>query len=284
MITPDSARESMRRLTARPHHLGSPYDRDNAEWLYGKFKSWGLDASIDTFQVLFPTPRERLVELVAPTKFVATLKEPALKNDPTSSQSAEQLPTYNAYSRDGDVTAPLVYVNYGMPADYHRLERMGVSVHGAIVLARYGAGWRGLKPKLAAEHGAVGCLIYSDPLDDGYGAGDTYPKGPYRPKEGVQRGSVKDQPIAAGDPLTPFVGAKPGVHRLPMDSAGASPRSRCCRFRRETHSRFSPPLADQWRRRSGVADCPSPTTWAVTARQRSISSSSSTGSWYRSTT
>jgi N-acetylated-alpha-linked acidic dipeptidase len=219
MITPDSARESMRRLTARPHHLGSPYDRDNAEWLYGKFKSWGLDASIDTFQVLFPTPRERLVELVAPTKFVATLKEPALKNDPTTSQSAEQLPTYNAYSRDGDVTAPLVYVNYGMPADYERLERMGVSVQGAIVLARYGAGWRGLKPKLAAEHGAVGCLIYSDPQDDGYGAGDTYPKGPYRPKEGVQRGSVKDQPIAAGDPLTPFVGAKPGVHRLPMDSA-----------------------------------------------------------------
>jgi N-acetylated-alpha-linked acidic dipeptidase len=142
MITPDSARESMRRLTARPHHLGSAYYRDNAEWLYGKFKSWGLDASIDTFQVLFPTPRERLVELVAPTKFVATLKEPALRNDPTSSQAAEQLPTYNAYSRDGDVTAPLVYVNYGMPADYERLERMGVSVQGAIVLARYGAGWR----------------------------------------------------------------------------------------------------------------------------------------------
>jgi N-acetylated-alpha-linked acidic dipeptidase len=143
MITPDSARESMRRLTARPHHLGSPYDRDNAEWLYGKFKSWGLDASIDTFQVLFPTPLERLVELVAPTKFVATLKEPALKNDPTSSQSAEQLPTFNAYSRDGDVTAPLVYVNYGMPADYERLERMGISVQGAIVVVRYGAGLAG---------------------------------------------------------------------------------------------------------------------------------------------
>jgi N-acetylated-alpha-linked acidic dipeptidase len=219
MISPDSAREAMRRLSARPHHLGSPYDRDNAEWLYQKFRAWGLEASIDTFQVLFPTPRERLLELVAPTRFVATLKEPALHNDPTSSQAAEQLPTYNAYSRDGDVTAPLIYVNYGMPADYEQLERIGVSVQGAIVLARYGAGWRGLKPKLAAEHGAVGCLIYSDPQDDGYGAGDTYPQGAFRPKEGVQRGSVKDQPIASGDPLTPFVGAKPGVHRLPLDSA-----------------------------------------------------------------
>ena len=156
---------------------------------------------------------------MAPTRFVAALKEPALRSDPTSSQAAEQLPTYNAYSRDGDVTAPLIYVNYGMPADYEQLERIGVSVQGAIVLARYGEGWRGLKPKLAAEHGAVGCLIYSDPQDDGYGAGDTYPQGAFRPKDGVQRGSVKDQPIASGDPLTPFVGAKPGVHRLPMDSA-----------------------------------------------------------------
>ncbi len=219
MISPDSAREAMRRLSARPHHLGSPYDRDNAEWLYQKFRAWGLEASIDTFRVLFPTPRERLVELVAPTRFVATLKEPALRGDPTTSQVAEQLPTYNAYSRDGDVTAPLIYVNYGMPADYEQLERMGVSVQGAIVLARYGAGWRGLKPKVAAQHGAVGCLIYSDPQDDGYGEGDTYPQGAFRPREGVQRGSVKDQPIASGDPLTPFVGAKPGVHRLPMDSA-----------------------------------------------------------------
>ena len=219
LISTDTLRESLRRLSARPHHLGSPYDRDNAEWILGKFKAWGLEASIDTFLVLFPTPKERVVELVAPTRFVAKLKEPALKNDPTSGQLSEQLPTYNAYSRDGDVTAPLVYVNYGMPDDYILLQRLGISVEGAIVIARYGAGWRGLKPKLAGEHGALGCIIYSDPADDGYGAGDTYPTGGYRPNEGVQRGSVKDQPIGSGDPLTPGIGAKPGAKRLPIDSA-----------------------------------------------------------------
>ena len=219
LISPDSMREAMRRLTARPHHLGSAYDRDNAEWLLAKFRAWGFEASIDTFQVLFPTPKERVVELVAPRKFVAKLQEPAVASDPTTTQRTEQLPSFNAYSRDGDVTAPLIYVNYGMPADYKRLERLGISVKGAIVIARYGAGWRGLKPKLAAEHGAVGCLIYSDPTDDGYGAGDTYPKGGYRPREGVQRGSVKDNPIESGDPLTPFIGAKAGAKRLPIDSA-----------------------------------------------------------------
>jgi N-acetylated-alpha-linked acidic dipeptidase len=218
-ISTDSMREAMRRLTARPHHLGSPYDRDNAEWLLAKFRAWGYEASIDTFQVLFPTPKERVVELLAPRKFAARLQEPVVPSDPTTNQRAEQLPSFNAYSRDGDVTAPLVYVNYGMPADYKQLERLGISVKGAIVIARYGAGWRGLKPKLAAEHGAVGCLIYSDPTDDGYGVGDTYPQGGYRPREGVQRGSVKDNPIESGDPLTPFVGAKPGAKRLPIDSA-----------------------------------------------------------------
>ena len=165
---PQNLRDYMQRLSARPHHVGSPYDKDNAEWMLAKFKEWGLDASIETFDVLFPTPKERVVELVEPTKFTAKLQEPALAVDPTSDQQAEQLPTYNAYSADGDVTAPLVYVNYGIPEDYEKLERMGVSVKGAIVIARYGNSWRGIKPKVAAEHGAVGCLIYSDPRDDGY--------------------------------------------------------------------------------------------------------------------
>ncbi|MBV8866305.1 MAG: folate hydrolase, partial [Acidobacteriaceae bacterium] len=164
----DNLRETMRRMSARPHHVGSPYDKDNAEWLLEKFRSWGLDATIEQFDALFPTPQERLVELVAPTQFRAKLQEPALSVDPTSDQQKEQLPTYNAYSRDGDVTAPLVYVNYGIPADYEQLERLGVSVKGAIVIVRYGQSWRGIKPKLAAEHGAVGCLIYSDPSGDGY--------------------------------------------------------------------------------------------------------------------
>ncbi|GGH08708.1 M28 family metallopeptidase [Silvibacterium dinghuense] len=214
---PDNIRENMRRLSARPHHVGSPYDKDNAEWLLAQLKSYGLDAKIETFSALFPTPKFRSLELLGPQTFKATLEEPTLKEDPTSGQKSEQLPTYNAYSTDGDVTAPLVYVNYGRPEDYEELERMGVSVKGAIVLARYGASWRGIKPKVAAEHGAVGCLIYSDPKDDGYFNGDTYPEGPSRPDEGVQRGSVMDMPVYPGDPQTPGVGAVEGAKLIPLD-------------------------------------------------------------------
>ena len=217
--SPDSLREYMRRLSARPHHVGSPYDKDNAEWILAKFKSFGLDARIETFDVLFPTPKERVVELVAPTKFVAKLQEPPVPGDPTSNQQAEQLPTYNAYSIDGDVTAPLVYVNYGVPADYERLERMGVSVKGAIVIARYFGSWRGIKPKVAAEHGALGCIIYSDPREDGYAHGEVYPQGPWRPRDGVQRGSVMDMPVYPGDPLTPGIGATKDAKRLAVSEA-----------------------------------------------------------------
>jgi len=217
--SPDTIRANMRRLSARPHHVGSPYDHDNAEWLLARFKSFGWDAHIEQFDVLFPTPRERLVELVAPTHFTAKLEEPTVAGDPTSSQHAEQLPTYNAYSADGDVTGPLVYVNYGIPADYDELARHGISVKGAIVIARYGGSWRGIKPKVAAEHGAVGCLIYSDPRDDGYAQGDVFPKGPFRPRDGVQRGSVADMPLYSGDPLTPGVGAVPGAKRLTLAQA-----------------------------------------------------------------
>jgi N-acetylated-alpha-linked acidic dipeptidase len=216
---PDNLREYMKRLSARPHHVGSTYGRENAEWILSKFKEWGLEAEIETFDVLFPTPKTRLVELVAPTSFKARLDEPVLALDPTSDQKSEQLPTYNAYSRDGDVTAPLVYVNYGLPADYERLERFGVSVQGAIVIARYGMSWRGIKPKVAAEHGAVGCLIYSDPRDDGYFAGEVFPEGPMRPKDGVQRGSVMDAPLYPGDPLTPGVGATKDAKRLTVTEA-----------------------------------------------------------------
>lgn len=213
---PDTARlrENLRRLSARPHHVGSPYDKDNAEWLLAQLKSYGLDAKIEQFEALFPTPKTRVVELLGEKKFVAKLDEPVLAVDPTSNQKSEQLPTYNAYSRDGDVTAPLVYVNYGAPDDYKQLEAMGVSVKGAIVIARYGKTWRGIKPKLAAEHGAIGCLIYSDPRDDGYARGDSYPEGGMRPAEGVQRGSVMDMPVYPGDPQTPGIGATPGMKQL----------------------------------------------------------------------
>jgi N-acetylated-alpha-linked acidic dipeptidase len=213
----DHIRENMRRLSARPHHVGSPYDKDNAEWLLAQLKSYGLNAQIEEFSALFPTPKSRKLELLGPTPFTATLQEPAISVDPTSSQTSEQLPTYNAYSRDGDVTAPLVYVNYGRPEDYDELDRMGVSVKGAIVIARYGMSWRGIKPKVAAEHGAVGCIIYSDPRDDGFYRGDPYPEGPMRPAEGAQRGSVMDMPVYPGDPQTPGVGAVPGVKLIPLD-------------------------------------------------------------------
>ena len=169
----------MRRLSARPHHVGSPYDKDNAEWILARFKEWGLDAHIETFDVLFPTPKVRLLEMVEPTKFTAKLEEPALAVDPTSNQKSEQLPTYNAYSIDGDVTAPLVFVNYGLPEDYEKLDRLGISVKGAIVIAKYYHSWRGVKPKVAAEHGAIGCLIYSEPKDDGYARDNRFPARPH---------------------------------------------------------------------------------------------------------
>jgi N-acetylated-alpha-linked acidic dipeptidase len=215
--SPANLREYMQRMTAHPHHVGSAFDKDNAEWILSKFKEFGLDAKIESYDVLFPTPKTRVLEMVEPTRFTAALQEPTVAGDPTSGQHDEQLPSYNAYSIDGDVTGPLVYVNYGTPADYEQLDRLGISVKGAIVIARYGESWRGIKPKVAGEHGAIGCLIYSDPRDDGYGAGDTFPNGPFRPKDGVQRGSVMDMPVYPGDPLTPGVGATKDAKRLPLN-------------------------------------------------------------------
>jgi N-acetylated-alpha-linked acidic dipeptidase len=218
--SPDNLREYMQHLSARPHNVGTVYDKENAEWIAAKFRDFGLDTHIEQFDVLYPTPKERVVELVeGGPKFSAKLQEPALPDDLTSSQQAEQLPTYHAYSKDGDVTAPLVYVNFGIPEDYEQLDRMGVSVKGKIVIARYFHSWRGIKPKVAAEHGAVGCLIYSDPHEDGFVQGETFPKGPWRPKDGVQRGSVADMPFYPGDPLTPGVGATKDAKRLKIEDA-----------------------------------------------------------------
>src|SRR5262252_9070785 len=208
-------RASAERLSARPHHVGSPYDRENAEWILARFKEWGWDAQIETFNVLFPTPKERVLEMLEPTRFTAKLQEPVISVDPTSNQTAEQLPSYNAYSTDGDVTGPLVFVNYGVPKDYEELDRLGISVKGAIVIAKYGNSWRGIKPKVAAEHGAIGCLIYSDPNEDGFKQGETFPEGPMRPPAGVQRGSVMDFASSSpGDPPTPGIGATRDAKRL----------------------------------------------------------------------
>ncbi len=209
----------IRIMSSHPHHVGSPGDKAVADYIYNKFKSWGYDVQIETFYVLFPTPKERLLEMTGPTTFKASLAEPPLKEDGTSGQTREQLPTYNCFSADGDVTGELVFVNYGIPEDYDRLERMGISVKGKIVIAKYGHSWRGIKPKVAQEHGAIGCLIYSDPRDDGYYEGDVYPKGPFKNEYGVQRGSVLDMPIYPGDPLTPGIGATKDAKRLDRKDA-----------------------------------------------------------------
>ena len=212
---PDSARlkEYMMAMAGDPHVAGQPSSRSVAEYALGKFKSWGLNAQIETFEALMPWPIERMVEMTAPTPYTLALKEPVIAADPDSGD-ADQTPVFNAYSGDGDVRGQAVYVNYGMPSDYEQLEKLGVSVRGRIVLARYGGGWRGIKPKVAYEHGAVGCLIYSDPRDDGYFQGDVYPDGAFRPEPGVQRGSVMDMPVYPGDPLTPGWGSEPGGRKI----------------------------------------------------------------------
>lgn len=217
-IKADELRDWLKRMSAGANHVGAPHNKENAEFTRDQFRQWGWDAQIEQFDVLYPTLKRHALELVAPTRFVASLKEPPVQGDETSART-DGLPPYHAYGADGDVTADLVYVNYGMPDDYKELARRGVDVKGKIVIARYGQGWRGLKPKLAYEHGAVGCLIYSDPFDDGYSEGDVYPKGGTRPVGSVQRGSVADIPIYPGDPLTPGVGATKNAKRLPLAQA-----------------------------------------------------------------
>ncbi|MDI9364318.1 MAG: transferrin receptor-like dimerization domain-containing protein [Flavobacterium sp.] len=209
---------TIKELSAKPHHVGSPGGKEVVDLIYNKYKSWGWNVTIETYQVLFPTPKTRVLEMVSPTGYKALLKEPALKEDATSGQDG-QLPTYNCWSADGDVTAELVFVNYGLPSDYETLEKLGISVKGKIAIAKYGRSWRGIKPKVAQEHGAVGCIIYSDPKDDGYTAGDVYPKGAFKNEYGVQRGSIMDMVIYPGDPLTPNIGATATAKRLDRSEA-----------------------------------------------------------------
>jgi N-acetylated-alpha-linked acidic dipeptidase len=218
MISPAEQQQWLQTMSSEPNHVGSPHDKANAEMTLALFKQWGWDAHIEQFDVLYPTPITTTLELVTPERVTLGGQEPPVPEDPTSNNPG-MLPPYVAYQGDGDVTAPVVYVNYGMPDDYVALERRGISVKGKIALARYGAGWRGLKPKLAQEHGAVGTLIYSDPADDGYTQGDPYPAGGARPPHGVQRGSVEDMTLYPGDPLTPGVGATANARRLTRETS-----------------------------------------------------------------
>ena len=209
----------LRRLSARPHHVGSAYGRENAEFIAGLFESWGYDVEIAEYRVLLPTPLVREVELISPGSYSAMLEEDSLAEDPSTSVRDELLPPYNAFSTDGEVEGELVFVNYGIPEDYEMLERHGIDVTGKIAVAKYGKSWRGIKPKLAGEKGAIGTIIYSDPADDGYGAGDVYPNGPFKHESGVQRGSVMDMPTYPGDVLTPGAGATERARRLRREDA-----------------------------------------------------------------
>ena len=217
-LSSENIGKTIKELSLKPHYLGSPASKEVAENLLAKFKSYGWDAELAVYNVLFPTPKVRLLEMTAPTKFKALLKEPAYKEDATSGHP-DQLPTYNAWSADGDVSAELVFVNFGLPEDYETLNKLGIDVKGKIVIARYGRSWRGIKPKVAQEHGAIGCIIYSDPMEDGYFQGDVYPKGSFKNEYGVQRGSIMDMVIYPGDPLTPFIGATENAKRLKKEDA-----------------------------------------------------------------
>ncbi len=215
---PDRMRDYLRQMSEEPHHAGSPGSMAVAESAVSQLRQWGLDARIEAFEALLPYPTFRSLDLIAPVKYKAKLKEPVLKDDKDSAD-ADQLATYNAYSASGDVTAQLVYVNYGVPEDYEYLRQLGITVKGKMVIARYGKAWRGTKAKVAQEHGAVACLIYSDPRDDGYFKGDVYPNGAFRPPQGVQRGSVLDMPLYPGDPLSPGWASERGAKRLSREEA-----------------------------------------------------------------
>mgnify|MGYP001382985325 CR=1 FL=1 len=219
-IDRDNLQKWMERITAKPFFVGSPHNKENAEFVKKLFQEWGYTAEIVEYQVLFPKPRIRKVEMIAPERYQALLEEPVIAEDSSSGVDG-RLPSYNAYSADGDVTAELVYVNYGIPDDYKELERRGIDVRGKIVIARYGGSWRGIKPKLAYEKGALATILYSDPRDDGYFQGDTYPVGSFRMKWGVQRGSVTDLPLYTGDPLTPFIGATKDAERYSIEESPA---------------------------------------------------------------
>jgi len=218
-LNPADLRDWLKQMSSQPNQVGSPHDKANAEFMLAKFREWGWDAHIETFNVLYPSPKKEGLELLGPHPYTATLSEPPIAGDSTSNIREGALPPYNVFGGDGDVTAELVYANYGMPDDYKDLARRGIDVRGKIVITRYGGGWRGLKPKLAQQHGAVGCLIYSDPKDDGYAQGDVYPQGGWRPAQGVQRGSVADMQQYPGDPLTPGIGSTPGAKRLAIKDA-----------------------------------------------------------------
>ncbi len=214
-----NAREELRRLTSEAHLAGSPEDYATAIYVRDQMRSFGLAADMREYQVLLPYPRSpSIVELIAPRHERLQVREDVVPEDPSSS-SKKIVPLFNGYGASGDITAPLVYVNYGLPNDYEDLRKAGVEVKGKIAIARYGNSFRGVKAKVAEDNGAIGLIIYSDPADDGFTQGEVYPKGPWRPESSAQRGSVQFLFIYPGDPLTPGLPAIPGTPRLKKEQA-----------------------------------------------------------------
>ena len=218
-LNPENLDTWMKHMSSKPHHVGSPWSKQNAEYAANKFKEWGFESRVETFEVLVPFPKIRKLSVVAPEKLELKLFEPAVEGDRSSEMTKDVLPGYNAFSADGNVTGELVFVNYGLNEDYKELKRLGIDVKGKIVIAKYGRSFRGIKPKIAHEQGAIGCIMYSDPKDDGYVVGDVYPVGPYRNEFGIQRGSVLDMPARPGDALTPGYAATKDAERLSINEA-----------------------------------------------------------------
>ncbi len=218
-LNPQNLDMWMKHMSSNPHHVGSPWSKQNAEYAANKFKEWGFESRVETFEVLVPFPKVRKLSMIAPNKVDLKLFEPAVEGDQSSEMTKDVLPGYNAFSADGNVTGELVFVNYGLNEDYEELKRMGIDIKGKIVIAKYGRSFRGIKPKIAYENGAIGCIMYSDPKDDGYVVGDVYPEGPYRNEYGIQRGSVLDMPARPGDALTPGYAATNDAERISIDDA-----------------------------------------------------------------
>lgn len=214
--SPSKARDAHAFLTAEPHVAGSPRDRVLAEWVRDRWREYGLEqVEIVEHQVLLPYPVDVQVEMIAPSRWRATMKE-----DERTGLA------HHAYSASGDITAPVVYAGSGNPADYDWLAQRGVDVRGKIVLVRYSVpySYRGFKALTAEQRGAAGILIYSDPADDGFKKGATYPNGPWGPDNHIQRGGIVYDFRVPGDPLTPGWASEPGAPRIKAADAVSLPK------------------------------------------------------------
>ncbi len=207
-----SARHHSRELSKESHIAGTPAQEHTRDYVINAMKSWGLQTEVRSYDVWMPHTTEIKLWRIAPDTLSLDLAEGAVAGDSTSGPAFEKI-IANGYSGTGDVSGPVVYVNYGLIEDYKQLDSMGVSVKGKIAIARYGRSYRGIKAREAEKRGALGLIIYSDPADDGYVRGDVYPEGPMRGETGVQRGSVMND---NGDPSTPGYPSHPGAKRIPL--------------------------------------------------------------------